>query len=100
VVGWHRVCDGVLVSDRGASLAEVQRLLDRCALPQGVGDVVAAQAPVTDLDSSRVSEAPVASRDDAARLGGVAMRLDIAVWRRRPWWWRLAASLVVRRLGR
>jgi hypothetical protein len=26
--------------------------------------------------------------------------LDINVWRSRPWWWRLAASLVVKRLGR
>jgi hypothetical protein len=26
--------------------------------------------------------------------------LDVSVWRSRPWWWRLAASLVVKRLGR
>ena len=25
--------------------------------------------------------------------------LDVTVWRSRPWWWRLAASLVVKRLG-
>ena len=26
--------------------------------------------------------------------------LDVTVWRTRPWWWRLAASLVVKRLRR
>lgn len=26
--------------------------------------------------------------------------LDVSVWRSHPWWWRLAASLVVKRLGR
>jgi hypothetical protein len=26
--------------------------------------------------------------------------LDVQVWRPRPWWWRLAASLVVKRLSR
>ena len=26
--------------------------------------------------------------------------LDVSVWRSRPWWWRLAASLVVKRLNR
>jgi hypothetical protein len=26
--------------------------------------------------------------------------LDVQVWRSRPWWWRLAASLVVKRLNR
>jgi hypothetical protein len=26
--------------------------------------------------------------------------LDVTVWQSRPWWWRLAASLVVKRLGR
>jgi hypothetical protein len=26
--------------------------------------------------------------------------VDVTVWRSRPWWWRLAASLVVKRLNR
>jgi hypothetical protein len=37
---------------------------------------------------------------EAARVGGVSMQLDIAGERRRSHWWRLALSLVVRRLGR
>jgi hypothetical protein len=36
---------------------------------------------------------------EAERLHGVAVQLDIGVTRRRLHWWRLAASLVVRRLG-
>jgi hypothetical protein len=26
--------------------------------------------------------------------------LDVSIWRSRPWWWRVAASLVVKRLNR
>jgi hypothetical protein len=51
-------------------------------------------------------EGPVASaaaseavEDDAVLLGGVTMRLDIALWRL-PHLWRLALSIVARRLGR
>jgi hypothetical protein len=35
---------------------------------------------------------------EAKRMGGVSMQLDVAVERRRSWFWRLAVSLVVRRL--
>jgi hypothetical protein len=42
--------------------------------------------------------APPATTSEIDRVWQVL--LDIAVWRSRPWWWRLAASLVVKRLGR
>jgi hypothetical protein len=35
---------------------------------------------------------------EAERVGGVSLQLDIHVERRRFFWWRLMASLVVRRL--
>jgi hypothetical protein len=37
---------------------------------------------------------------EAERVGGVSLQLDVAVERRRWLFWRLALSLVVRRLGR
>jgi hypothetical protein len=45
-----------------------------------------------------VAEAPAAA-EAPVLLGGVTATLDITVWRRR-WFWRLAASFVLRRLRR
>jgi hypothetical protein len=51
-------------------------------------------------EASEASTAVVAAPQAAQLHSGVEMRLDVTVWRSRPWWWRLAASLVIRRLGR
>jgi hypothetical protein len=48
---------------------------------------------------SRPADDVVAS-PEAERVGGVSVQLDVAISRRRFFWWRLALSLVVRRLGR
>lgn len=75
------------------------------------------ERPVSeDVQSVRAAKLPEASaalaatRSEAAIVATSTTRsevepvwqvlLDVSVWRSRPWWWRLAASLVVRRLGR
>ena len=56
-----------------------------------VRDDVGARAPT-------LPETGLARLPEAKRVGGVSVQLDIAVERRRFFWWRLALSLVVRRL--
>jgi hypothetical protein len=61
-------------------------------------DVVAAQSSTAPA-ASKPADDDVAA-PEAQRVGGVSVQLDIAVERRRSFWWRLALSMVVRRLGR
>ena len=63
--------------------------------------------PVSDAEeevATRVAtEAPVATGAPVASPGDEPVwqaLLDIQVWRTRPWWLRVVASLVVKRLGR
>jgi hypothetical protein len=69
-----------------------------------VSDDVAPPESPADSNVIVASESPTAPHkviEDAGGGGrGVTMQLDIAVERRRSFWWRLAASLVIRRLGR
>jgi hypothetical protein len=50
-------------------------------------------------DRDRSGDLAVAA-PEAERVGGVSLQLDIGIEPRRSFWWRLALSLVVRRLGR
>jgi hypothetical protein len=68
-------------------------------------DVVALDGPLAiepNLPACRkieASEGVVAPPPEAQRVSGVSVQLDIAVERRRFFWWHLALSMVVRRLG-
>lgn len=61
-------------------------------------DVVAAEPQIAAVASEPADDDVVGP--EAERVGGVSIQLDIAVERRRSFWWRLALSMVVRRLGR
>jgi hypothetical protein len=67
----------------------------------------------TEIVPKGLSGPPVASEGSAVAVASVSANrreqtdgpvwqalLDVSVWRSRPWWWRLAASLVVKRLNR
>ena len=54
------------------------------------------QAPVACTAVPAAPEAP-ATKSEVEPVWQAL--LDVSVWRSRPWWWRLAASLVVKRLG-
>lgn len=62
-------------------------------------DVPASPTPVV-AEPSRPLEALAATPPVSVRQSGLTVQLDINVERRRSWWWRLALSLVVRRLCR
>jgi hypothetical protein len=63
-------------------------------------DVKASEATeaVVASDAAVATEAPVATPDEVVPVWQAL--LDVRVWRSRPWWWRLAASVVVKRLNR
>jgi hypothetical protein len=71
-------------------------------------DVVAAEAPLAAVairPADDVVATPEAEKSGIEsvileRVGGVSVQLDINIERRRWLWWRLALSMVVRRLGR
>jgi hypothetical protein len=57
---------------------------------------VATEAPVTSEDPQVGTTVPSKSEVEPVWQA----LLDVSVWRSRPWWWPLAASLVVKRLNR
>jgi hypothetical protein len=56
--------------------------------------------PADDVVAAPEAEKPGIEPTILERVAGVSVQLDIAVERRRFFWWRLALSMVVRRLGR
>jgi hypothetical protein len=59
----------------------------------------------TSLSPDSVEQPPEAEMFTKADLGNKVepvwrASLDVSVWRSRPWWLRVVASLVVKRLGR
>ena len=59
-------------------------------------------AALTEAEASEV--APAAPTEAPSAVAGAVPTwqalLDVTVWRSRPWWLRVAASLVVKRLNR
>ena len=78
----------------------------RRSLSSPPGEVVARKEPAH--VASRGVTAPPAAIDTASQRHGSEVEpvpvwqtlLDLRVWRSRPWWLRVAASLVVKRLSR
>jgi hypothetical protein len=64
-----------------------------------------ATTPTTEIVRTPAYEAPVAPVEPATKFEAepvpvLQALLDVTVWRSRPWWLRVAASVVVKRLNR
>jgi hypothetical protein len=67
--------------------------------PEPPKPISAERLPVTNVPPALTANVP-AARFEAEVVPAWEAWLDIQVWRSRPWWLKVAASLVVKRLGR
>ena len=76
-----------------AEVGVVQRDTDQPSPPPPVPPPVPAVETATAEPPTGLVRLP-----EPKQVGGVSMQLDVSVERRRSFWWRLAVSLVARRL--